>query len=68
MKTESEHTHVIQGQGLPDTLQCGSRRVEGWGGGRMGRLTGHIPEPRDVLVTGFAVTAKRARNINASFW
>lgn len=41
----------------------------GWRGGvevGMGRLTGHIPEARDVLVTGFAVTAKRARNIKAS--
>lgn len=58
---------MIQLQGLPDTLHCGSR---GWRAGvevGMGRLTGHIPEPRDVLVTGFAVTAKRARNIKASF-
>lgn len=44
--------------------------AEGWRGGvevGMRRLTGHIPEARDVLVTGFAVTAKRARNIKASF-
>ena len=33
VKSEGEHTHVVQLQGLPDTLHGGSRGVEGWGGG-----------------------------------